>query len=158
MAHPSLDTFKKAWAFRRQDPKISEVDLQQIKVLPLNEAGNIWRDYVSKEHLHPDHFDEQDWIKQPLQFVAKCFWQKAWESDDASLPKEIQEYLMSWGQETRVYFCYNNEEVIEVVFDVFQRSWKNFLFFDNGPVLLGRKKSQAIQFFSDGSCRLLKRA
>jgi len=40
---------------------------------------------------------------------------------------------------------------------VFKRTWKAFLFLDNGPILVGKKKKQALQFHSNGWVNLLLR-
>jgi hypothetical protein len=37
---------------------------------------------------------------------------------------------------------------------VFQRCWKNFLFLDDGTLLIGKKREQVVQFMSNGSFRL----
>lgn len=155
MPYQPLESFAKAWIFKRSDPFIQPDDLVQIK--PFNElrANQVWRDYVSQDRVHPDHLNPKDWPQDPASIGINIDWQNRWESDETSLPDEIMSHLENWQDETKVYFCYHQDDVIETNFGVFKRSWKNFLFFDNGPLLLGKKKKQALQFFSDGSCTLL---
>mgnify|MGYP000047093416 FL=1 len=158
MSYQSFASYPKAWIFKRKDPEISDADLEQLLVMSELRANQLWQDYVSKTHLHPDHFDATDWLKNPAQQLALVNWEKRWESNEMALPAEVLQHLEHWGDDTRIYFAYNSDEIIETSWGVFQRSWKNFLFFDNGPVLLGKKKQQAVQFFSDGKCQLLNRS
>jgi hypothetical protein len=44
--------------------------------------------------------------------------------------------------------------VIETTWDVFKRTWKNFLFMDDGPLLIGKKRDQVVQFMSNGTYRI----
>jgi len=155
MPYQSLDSFAKAWIFKRSDPFIQPEDLIQIK--PFNDlrANQVWRDYISQERIHPDHLNPQDWCQDPGAIGLNLNWQVKWESEEAPLPDALLSHFENWQDDTLVYFCYHQDHVIETNFGVFKRNWKNFLFFDNGPILLGRKKKQAVQFFSDGSCTLL---
>ncbi len=155
MPYQPLDSFAKAWIFKRSDPFIQPEDLIQIK--PFNDlrANQVWRDYISQERIHPDHLNQKDWCQDPGAIGLNLNWQEKWESEESSLPNALLSHFENWQDDTLVYFCYHQDHVIETNFGVFKRNWKNFLFFDNGPILLGRKKKQAVQFFSDGSCTLL---
>jgi hypothetical protein len=79
-----------------------------------------------------------------------------WESDDPELPEEVLEHIQ-WQDDVTVYFCYEKYNVIETKWDVFKRNWKNFLFFDDGPILIGRRREEALWFQTDGSVKLGKR-
>ena len=157
MNYQELDVFEKAWIFKRKDPLVQVEDLAKIHPLLTLSANQVWRDYVSKEQLHPDHFNENDWLKQAEAKLGDANWEEVWDSDELELPEPIKQHLQNWQAETRVYFCYHSDHVVETTFSVFMRTWKNFLFFDNGPVLIARKKKLAVQFFSNGRCNLLQR-
>ncbi len=158
MQYSDFNAFKKAWAFKRDDPKIPSDDLTEIRVLSVEFANNIWRDYVSQDHLHPDHFTDDDWLNIDAHQGESVHWENCWDSDSPELPEEVLQHINHWGNETKVLFCYHSDEVIETSWGVFRRNWKNFLFFDNGPILFGKKKKQAVQFFGNGQCRLLMRS
>ena len=158
MTYQSLETFSKNWIFKRHDPKVEPQDLQQIGLLSELKAAQIWRDYISSEHLHPDHFADYDWLKKPDLLVSKVAWEKAWDSEESALPEACLLHFSSWGEDTLVFFCCHNELVFELPWGVFKRCWKAFLFLDNGPVLIGKKKRQAAQFYSNGSLNLLVRS
>ena len=155
MAYQLLENFSKSWIFKRDDPKIEAEDLAQIHWLDETSAGGVWRDYISDAQIHPDHFTDNDWVKK--QSTLKVKWESIWESDSPDLPEELLEHVAPWGDDTRVFFCCHNELVFEMPWAVFKRSWKAFLFLDNGPLLVAKKKKQAVQFHSNGMASLLTR-
>lgn len=154
-----LDSFSKQWIFKRNDPKIDQEDLEKIHLLNEQRASQIWLSYISDEQIHPDHFTDRDWLKKTKSQleVAKTQWEKAWDSEDESLPDDVLAHFSAWGDDTLVFFCCHNELIFELTWGVFKRTWKAFLFLDNGPVLVGKKKKQAAQFHSNGWVHLLLR-
>lgn len=83
-------------------------------------------------------------------------WMKAWEADENVLPQEVSDFI-DWQDDVTVYFCYEKYNVIETKWSVFKKYWKNFLFYDDGPILLGRRRSEALWFSTDGTVKLGKR-
>lgn len=158
MPYSDFNRFKKAWAFKRNDPNIPVETLEKIRVLSVDFANTIWRDYVSKDQLHPDHLTPDDWLNRESQKQGVVHWESRWDSEESALPDEVLQHVGHWGDDTVVFFCYHSDEVIETTWSVFSHHWKNFLFFDNGPILFGKKKKQAVQFFSNGQCQLLLRS
>ncbi len=59
-----LECFSKNWIFKRNDPKVEPEDFQEIRLLSEQRAAQIWRDYISDEQVHPDHFTDKDWLKK----------------------------------------------------------------------------------------------
>lgn len=157
MTYQLLENFSKYWVFQREDPKISPEDLAQIRLLSEKRAGQIWHDYVSPVHLHPDHFSSTDWPNDKTLKMNSVPWEPEWEGDAPALPSAILEHVSHWGEDTQVFFCCHSELVFELTWGVFKRTWKAFLFLDNGPLLIGRKKKQAVQFYSTGMAHLLVR-
>ena len=79
--------------------------------------------------------------------------ERIWDSEEASLPQGILEHL-HWDQNTVVYYCSTHQNVIETTWAVFKRCWKNFLFMDDGVILIGKKRKDAVQFLSNGQFKL----
>lgn len=154
-----LESFSKSWIFKRNDPKVEKQDLDQIGLLNEQRASQIWRDYISSDQLHPDHFTGQDWLasESAKASLEKVQWERTWDSEQPELPQDVLEHFVNWGDDTKVFFCCHNELVFELSWGVFKRTWKAFLFLDNGPILVGKKKKQAIQFHSNGWADLLLR-
>ena len=156
MKYIDLKDYKNGWVFRHQDLPLSDDDLAGIKPLGAQMAGDIWRTYISAEAVGVESFDKNDWPAKESSWCESADWQTAWEDDAVDLPAELQAFI-DWQPETLVYFCFDAEHVIETRWAIFRRAWKNFLFFDDGPILIGKKRPQAVQFFSDGQLKLGKR-
>lgn len=156
MKYIPLDDFKRAWIFKHHEMRVSDGDLESIKPLSETYASDVWRRLVSEHCDHPDHFGAGDWADQESTWQLEGHWQECWESDALALPDVIANFI-DWDINTVVYFCYDSSLIIETTWAVFQRCWKNFLFFDDGPVLVGKKRQQVMQFFDEGRVRLGKK-
>lgn len=151
----SLSESGKEWVFRREEPAVTPDDRAAILLLSETAGANIWRDYVSDEHLYPDLLSQQSWVKRGV--IDQCDWENAWESDDEALPEKVLDHCSQWGGDTKIYFCCHADLVLETTWAVFQRNWKAFLFLDSDSILVGRKKKQAVQFAEQGDAKLLSR-
>lgn len=156
MNYLPLDQYKYAWVFRRQDMAVTPDDLAQIRPLTASRSAEVWRGQISPVCLYPSHFGSGDWAGQEKTWKAKDQWQGAWDSESPELPELLAEHIQ-WEPNVTVYFCYKHDHVIETSWAVFRRNWKCFLFFDDGPLLVGRKRKEVAQFFEDGSLQVGKR-
>ncbi|WP_370301133.1 DUF2947 domain-containing protein [Alkalimarinus coralli] len=150
MNYIDLSEYRNAWVFRHKDMPVSSEDLAQIKPLSESSAIQLWRQRISKESDHPAEWERGDWAANEDAWPHKALWQKTWDSASPDLPELILEQI-DWADNVTVFFCYDSYKIIETNWAVFKRNWKNFLFFDDGPLLIARKKKQAIQFFQNGS-------
>lgn len=157
MQYIALDSYSRKWIFSHRDCPVSDADKEQIKPLASFDAKQLWTQQISQQASHHDHFFKGDWAARSANWKEKISWQEQWESDDLELPEEILSYL-EWEDNTPVFFCYDHENVIQTRWDVFKRCWKNFLFFDDGPILIAKKRNQALQFFDDGTVALGQRS
>jgi len=156
MNYIPLSEYPKAWIFRHRDLPVSPEDLEMIRPLTTARAEQVWAQQVSQESSHYSHFAKDDWAGQGNTWTETGSWQGAWDSEDPALPEELAEFIQ-WDDNTTVYFCYAADHVIETNWAVFKRSWKNFLFMDDGPLLIGRKRKEAAQFFETGQFKLGRR-
>ncbi|MGY5453249.1 DUF2947 domain-containing protein [Agarivorans sp. MS3-6] len=153
MNYIALSEHKKAWIFRRTDLPISEDDTTAIKPMTEERAAVLWKDLVSKQVDHPDFFKKGDWAFSLDTWSEQGNWEDVWDSQQKSLPDELLEHLQ-WQDNTVVYYCNDQRSVIETTWDVFKRCWKNFLFMDDGALLIAKKRSEVAQFLSNGSYQL----
>lgn len=153
MSYLPLEQYKRAWIFRHKDLPIFDDDLAQIKPLSEARAEQVWSQQISTHCNHPNLFSTDDWVTKANTWLETDNWQQRWESDQAALPECLLTHLQ-WDDATVVWFCYSSEHVIETTWAVFRRHWKNFLFFDDGPILIGRKRKQVAQFQQTGNYRI----
>lgn len=153
MHYAPLDSLKNAWVFKHQSLPIADKEKAQIKPMTEARANVLWDTFISKEADHPDFFSDKDWPSNKSLWTVTENWEKRWDSDEPELPQTVLEHI-SWDLNTVVYFCVNRNTVIETTWKVFQMHWKNFLFMDDGTLLIGKKRKEAIQFLSNGNFKL----
>ncbi|WP_430463033.1 DUF2947 family protein [Thalassolituus sp. LLYu03] len=128
-------------------------DLADIRPLADADAQQFWRQHISKEATHATHFMNDDWPARNGVWTDQGEWQVCWESESAELPELIAAHL-SWEDNTIVYFCHTSSHVLQTSWRTFKKHWKNFLFYDDEPILIGKKRQQVVRFHSDGTFEL----
>lgn len=153
MSYIPLDELKNAWVFKHKNLPINEKDKAKIKPMTAARAQVLWDNFISKQVDHPDFFKKGDWPFNPATWQETAAWEQRWDSDNAELPELISNHLV-WDANTVIYFCSARNQVIETTWAVFQRCWKNFLFMDDGPLLIGKKRKEVVQFLSNGNFKI----
>lgn len=151
-----MSAYRQAWFFQHRELPVSLEDLEQIKPLAENDARQLWRQWISQEAEHSEAFAEDDWPSDKACWQVQGNWQSAWDREADELPEEIAQFI-DWEGHIQVFFFYSASNVIQTSWQVFARNWKNFLFLDNGPLLLGKKRKQVVQFHTDGQFQLGQR-
>ncbi len=149
MNYIDLDKYPRKWIFNHKDVPLSQQQLKEIKPLDGYSSCQIWQQLVSKKSTHGDFFSKGDWACNKALWQSEVEWQNAWDSESPELPSEVLSFI-SWPDNTKVFFCYEKYNVVETTWGGFKQSWKNFLFFDEGPVLVSQKKNQALWFHQQG--------
>lgn len=153
MNYIPLEDYRYRWFFSHKDLPVAPADLLKIKPIANDSALQIWQQIISKRANHSELFHKDDWPKLSQTWLQTEQWQPAWESDESDLPDSVLDAL-NWEPETVVYFCYHSENIIETTWHVFKNSWKNFLFLDDGPILIGKRRDQVLQFLEDGQVKI----
>ncbi|WP_163933412.1 DUF2947 domain-containing protein [Paraferrimonas sp. SM1919] len=155
MNYIALEDYKKAWIFRHQELPISEDDKAQIKPMSATRSTQLWKERISKQSDHPDFFKKGDWAFEIETWQEQGEWESIFDSADTALPELILESI-EWQDNTVVYYCCDQNNVIESNWGVFKRCWKNFLFMDDGVLLIAKKRNEVVQFLSNGSFQIGK--
>lgn len=156
MAYLPLDEYSRKWIFTHNSLPVPEQDLAEIKPMTQARSAEFWKENISKQSPDSERFSSQDWPAQAKAWAEPIDWMEAWESDESDLPAEILEHI-DWQDDVTVFFCYEKYNVVQTTWKVFKQHWKNFLFFDDGPILIGRRRKQALWFKSDGQVELGQR-
>jgi len=157
MNYQSLEQLKNAWIFKHKSLPITVADLNKIKPMTSERANVLWDAFISKQVDHPDFFKKGDWPFDKSSWLDQGKWESVWDSDEAELPPLLTEHV-SWDNNTVVYFCSNRDNIIETTWAVFKRCWKNFLFMDDGTILIAKKRTEAIQFQRNGIFKIGNKA
>ncbi|MGB2079425.1 MAG: DUF2947 domain-containing protein [Vibrio sp.] len=149
MPYMSLDEYPRKWIFTHQSMPIPEADLALIKPLTQQRAAQVWKENISHQSPDAERFAQDDWPAKTQSWMSSIDWMQAWESDESELPQEVLEHI-DWQDDVTVFFCYEKYNIIETKWSIFKKHWKNFLFFDDGPILIGRRRTQALWFHTKG--------
>lgn len=153
MNYLPLDQLKNAWIFKHKSLLIAESDLTKIRPMIPTRANVLWDAFISKQVDHPDFFKKGDWAFDQKNWSEQGKWEGIWDSNDSDLPPLIMENI-SWDNNTVIYYCSNRDNIIETTWAVFKRCWKNFLFMDDGTILIAKKRNEAVQFQSNGNFKV----
>jgi len=153
MSYIDLEEYSKRWIFRHKDLPVSADDQANIKPMTPERSLQLWQSQVSTQSSDHSFFQKDDWAGNNKSWLETDDWQSAWDSNSNDLPELMQQHF-DWEDNTTVYICYDSENVIETSWAVFCRCWKNFLFLDDGTLLIGRKRKQVAQFFDNGQMRI----
>ena len=153
MSYLTLDEYQRKWIFTHQSMPVPEKDLAAIKPMTQARASQLWKENISAQSPDADRLSSSDWPMKESNWKQKVDWMAAWEADDESMPLELTEFI-DWQDDVTVYFCYEKYNVIETKWSVFKKHWKNFLFYDDGPILIGRRRKEALWFDTNGTVKL----
>ncbi|NAX21808.1 DUF2947 domain-containing protein [Vibrio sp. V39_P1S14PM300] len=153
MSYLPLDQYQRKWIFTHQSMPVASDDLEWIKPMTQARSAQLWKDNISAQSPDSERLSASDWPQKESNWVGEVDWMLAWEDDEAGLPAEILAHL-DWQDDVTVYFCYEKYNVIETKWSVFKRNWKNFLFYDDGPILIARRRNEALWFNSLGMVKL----
>ncbi|TPH12926.1 DUF2947 family protein [Litorilituus lipolyticus] len=149
MNYLSIEQLKNAWVFKHKSLPIDELELTKIKPMTVQRSNVLWDTFISRHNDHPDFFQKGDWPFDKSNWLEQGKWEGLWDSEEDGLPPLIAEHL-SWDNNTVVYFCCERNLIIETTWLVFKQYWKNFLFMDDGSILIGKKRNEAVQFNNTG--------
>lgn len=153
MNYIPLDQFKYAWIFRHKSLPLDENALNLIKVMSEQRAMVLWDSFISKSADHPDFFKNGDWAFDKKTWSDNGKWEGIWDSEEQALPQVILDTLQ-WDPNTIVYYCINRKYVLETTWQNFKICWKNFLFIDDGTLLIGKKRQEVVQFNANGQFKV----
>lgn len=157
MSYITLDEYQRKWIFTHQSMPLPAEDLEKIKPMTQARASQFWKENVSPQSPDAERLSSQDWPSKASNWKEEISWMAHWEADEPEMPEEILNFI-DWQDDVTVYFCYEKYNVLETKWAVFKKHWKNFLFYDDGPILLGRRRSEALWFATNGTVKIGNRA
>ncbi|PKF77284.1 DUF2947 domain-containing protein [Vibrio sp. vnigr-6D03] len=153
MSYLSLDDYQRKWIFTHQSMPVPEAELSHIKPMTQARAAQLWKENISAQSPDSERLSSQDWPMKTSNWLHEVDWMQDWDSDIEDLPAEVLEHI-DWQDDVTVYFCYEKYNVIETKWVFFKRHWKNFLFYDDGPILIARRRNEALWFSGNGNVKV----
>lgn len=113
----------------------------QIKPLTHKSADQFWEKYISAYNKHTMLLNENDWFNN-VELEAIANWQNDWNENNYTRITNILKDKVSWPEDTTIYFCWSNTNIIETTWSIFTSYWINFLFDDEGPILITKENDE----------------
>ncbi|EGQ7697009.1 DUF2947 domain-containing protein [Vibrio vulnificus] len=157
MSYLTLDQYQRKWIFTHSSMPVPQEDLEQIRPMDQARSAQFWKENISAQSPDAERLSSDDWPMKANNWASSIDWMAAWEADEPELPDAITQHI-DWQDDVTVYFCYEKYNVIETKWAIFRKHWKNFLFYDDGPILLGRRRQQALWFATNGTVKLGQRS
>ncbi|HAS63378.1 MAG TPA: DUF2947 domain-containing protein [Vibrio sp.] len=156
MSYLPLDQYQRKWIFTHQSMPVPEDDLEAIKPMDQIRSAQLWKDNISALSPDAERLSSGDWPMKAANWTESVDWMTVWDSDDEDLPQAVLQHI-DWQDDVTVYFCYEKYNIIETKWSIFKKYWKNFLFYDDGPILIGRRRNEALWFGDNGQVKLGQR-
>ncbi|MGF1909867.1 DUF2947 domain-containing protein [Vibrio kasasachensis] len=156
MSYLPLENYQRKWIFTHQSMPVPAEDLEAIKPMDQVRSAQLWKDNISAQSPDAERLSSSDWPMNASNWTESVNWMSAWDSDDVELPEAVLQFI-DWQDDVTVYFCYEKYNVLETKWSIFKKHWKNFLFYDDGPILIARRRNEALWFSDNGQVKLGQR-
>jgi len=153
MSYLSIEEYSRKWIFNHSSMPVPKEVQKLLKPMTQSRSAQFWKDNISSTSPDADRLASGDWPMNESNWLDYVDWMEEWESDLEVLPQQIIEHI-DWQDDVTVYFCYEKYNIIETKWCVFRQYWKNFLFYDDGPILLGRRRKEALWFQNSGKVKI----
>lgn len=144
----SMDDYEYNWYFYDEEIRVPRDDIISIKPLSLEYSGLLWEQYVSNHKEHYMLLDSQN--KLLISEQEKYNWDDDWNNGTY---ENFQNYLIETVlyklSDTIIIFWSKNYSV-ETKWSIFTKHWANFLFDDEGVVLVNITNKKVLVFCPSG--------
>lgn len=145
------------WYFYDKDISIADCDIEKIKPFTQQYCSFLWNHYISKSGRHSILLKPDEWLVELLKNNPICYFDTDWNENRYDTLRDLLSECLHFNNQDHIYFFWNREDGIETTWEIFLRYWINFLFNDEGPILINPSSKHVIRFGSDGSVRIGKR-
>ena len=143
-----MNDFAGNWFFYQDEIMIPQNHIARIKPLSKKYSNFLWKQYVSKTGEHLMTIENHEVLLE-LQEVYNFI--DDWNQNNYSnLREELQKHL-NYDYNDQIFFFWGCGTSVETTWEIFLRHWINFLFEDEGPILINPRSKKVIIFGSTGS-------
>ncbi|PCJ45873.1 MAG: hypothetical protein COA99_03800 [Moraxellaceae bacterium] len=131
------------------DPIMSESDLDRIQILKEAESEEYWAESVSGKNRHFMLLDDDEWPSKILAENSPWYrWVDDWNGDNFSVFKSM---LLSLDieREAAIIVFWMKETSIKTTWGVFSDNWANFLYEDEGCIIVIPSSDTSIVLSND---------
>jgi hypothetical protein len=144
------------WYFTDPEIKVLEDDLVFIKPLTEDYSKELWTKYISKKK-NERHFmilQKGHWctFKNTLLYL----WNEDWKNNDYINFSKILVNNIDYCNNDDIILFWMKERAVEIKWSIFIKYWINFLFEDEGVIIINEKNIKSI-IMSNGNSWIVNR-
>ncbi|GAA0182540.1 hypothetical protein SH2C18_49010 [Clostridium sediminicola] len=136
------------WYFNDEEISVPKKDMKNIKPLSIKYSGLLWETYVSRRNRHFMLLDTND--KQLLLEKDAYNWLNDWNEGKYENFREYLIETMPYNFKDTIIVFWSKESAIETNWSIFLKHWANFLFDDEGVILINTNNENVLVFCTDG--------
>lgn len=149
-----MKDFEGSWIFYIDDVRVQDEELEEIKPLTDNYSSFLWKKYISEKSVHIMLMKEDEYLLKPKSIYN---FNKDWNSRKyQDLAAALYEALDFDCKDT-IYFFWNCNWGVEISWEFFLKHWINFLFEDEGPIIINPCSYNCVLFSPQGEVIIAKR-
>lgn len=147
------------WYFYDNDISIADCDIEKIKPFTQQYCSFLWNHYISKSGRHSNLLKlDDEWPVELLKNKPIYYFNTDWnENKYYTLLRGLLKECLHFNGKDSIYLFWSPEDGIETTWEIFLGYWINFLFNDEGPILINPSSKHVIRFGSDGSVQIGER-
>jgi hypothetical protein len=143
------------WFFYMDDMKVPDKDIKSIKPLSDEFSSLLWNKNINNHKRHFALFSNYEKMALSLKKIDYN-WQDDWNNNyNENFSNYLRENISYNPYDTIIVF-WSKECAVETNWEIFLKYWSNFLFDDEGVILINTADERILLFTSDGMMQLGK--
>ncbi|MBM7870717.1 late competence protein required for DNA uptake (superfamily II DNA/RNA helicase) [Clostridium pascui] len=138
-----MDSFRYNWWFYDESIRVRDEEITMIKPLTEIYSKLLWEKYINTEKRHVMLLGKNE--LHPLQRI-EYNWQDDWNINEYKNMRKCLRYVLSYKDEDVIFILYMKEISIETTWSIFLKHWINFLFEDEGVIVVNERNENIIVF------------
>ncbi len=126
------------------DPKLPEEVLAKVRILEEPECISKWEEFVSEKNRHFMLLNDDEWPSEIVRSNNSFYnWFDDWNNNNYSGFGSILKKL-DIPLENQIFLFWMKEIAAETTWDIFCKFWINFLYEDEGVILVVQNSNKAL--------------
>jgi hypothetical protein len=148
IGYMDMSDFCRKWYFYDEEIRVPNEDIKNIKPLSVNCSEVLWGKYISNRNRHFALLDSDDNLS--LLEKKDYNWLDDWNNGTFQNFRNYLNINIPNKQSDTIIVFWSKESSVETKWNIFIKYWANFLFDDEGVILINTKNENVLVFCSDG--------
>jgi hypothetical protein len=151
----NMSGFSREWYFYDEEIRVPNEDIKNIKPLSVNYSEILWEKNISNRNRHFSLLDSNDNLS--LLEKKDYNWLDDWNNGTYENFRNYLYINLPYTPYDTIIVFWSKESSVETKWNTFVKYWANFLFDDEGVILINTTNENVLVFCSDGVLLMGKR-